>query len=137
MRALLITALLIRGSCGCHFAALHGPTGSASKANPSGHQQHCCGAGLDRLAVGQGKGALPWIIGPLNYVPMVRAGAAPELTDPEAQALSLLRSGPAGGFATARSIIAHEAPSDREGAGRQLRVVSLVLLHRGVRHTVE
>ena len=47
----------------------------------------------------------------LNYVPMVRAGVPlEELTDPQkAQALSLLRSGLSeSGFATARSIIAHE-----------------------------
>ncbi len=47
----------------------------------------------------------------LNYVPMVRAGVPlDELTDAQkAQAMSLLRSGLSeSGFATARSIIAHE-----------------------------
>ena len=47
----------------------------------------------------------------LNYVPMVRAGVPlEELTEPQkAQALSLLLSGLSeSGFATARSIIAHE-----------------------------
>jgi hypothetical protein len=47
----------------------------------------------------------------LNYVPMVRAGVPlEELTDPQkVQAMALLRSGLSdSGFATARSIIAHE-----------------------------
>ena len=80
----------------------------------------------------------------LNYVPMVRAGVPlEELTDPQkAQALSLLRSGLSeSGFATARSIIAHEdiLREIEKGAGRRQLHASPAgpLLHRGVRHAVE
>jgi hypothetical protein len=118
MRALLITALLIGAAAAAATSRLStAQPVSAGKANsPAVTNSTAAAQALVGSLSGPAKekGALPLdheARTQLNYVPMVRAGVPlEELTDPQkSQALSLLRSGLSeSGFATARSIIAHE-----------------------------
>ncbi|AMY12174.1 hypothetical protein LuPra_05447 [Luteitalea pratensis] len=117
MRALLVTALLIGAAAA---AATSRPStaqpATSGKASPAVTNSTVAAEALVAALSGpaKDKGVLPLdheARTTLNYIPIVRAGVPlEELTDPQkAQALSLLRSGLSeSGFATARSIIAHE-----------------------------
>ena len=117
MRALLYTVLIIGAAAA---AASSRPStaqpATSGKAGPAATNSTAAAQALAGSLAGPAKekGLLPLdheARTTLNYIPIVRAGVPlEELTDPQkAQALSLLRSGLSeSGFATARSIIAHE-----------------------------
>jgi hypothetical protein len=117
MRALLYTALIIGAAAA---AASSRPStaqpATSGKGSPAVTNSTAAAQALAGSLTGPAKekGVLPLdheARTTLNYIPIVRAGVPlEELTDPQkAQAMSLLRSGLSeSGFATARSIIAHE-----------------------------
>lgn len=117
MRALLYTALIIGAAAA---AASSRPSTAQPATNGKGSPAATSSTAAAQALAGsltgpaKEKGVLPLdheARTTLNYIPIVRAGVPlEELTDPQkAQAMSLLRSGLSeSGFATARSIIAHE-----------------------------
>jgi len=117
MRALLIPALVIGAAAAsaCSRPSTAQPA-AASKATPAVTSSTAAAQALASSLSGPAKekAMLPWdhdARQKMQYIPVVRAGVPlEELSDPQkAHALSLLRSGLSeSGYATARTIIAHE-----------------------------